>query len=70
MELGLPQISRFSVQLSLHKRAMGYGRYGVEINIGENAIEIKNIRGFIIGQVFPQAANFLPKVTRRCQKED
>jgi hypothetical protein len=42
----------------------------VEINTGKNAIKIKNIRGFIIGQVFPQASNLLPDVTFRCQKED
>ena len=54
---------------SLYKCAIGRNRCGVEINIGKNAIEVKNIRGFIIGQVFPQASNFLSDVTFRCQKD-
>lgn len=55
---------------SLHKCTIGRDRCGAEINTGKTAIKIKNIRGFIIGQVFPQASNFLSDVTFRCPKED
>lgn len=37
---------------SLHKCTIGRDRCGAEINTGKTAIKIKNIRGFIIGQVF------------------
>lgn len=47
----------------------GDSRYGVENNMEKNTIEIKNMEGFLIGHIFPQAPNFLPEMTLGAEKK-